>query len=787
MRPTNLPPALPPAAHGTAPAVRGEWRRSVVPPGLAGSFEPPPPRPDAPSGAHALRRYWDILRRRWRLIAAVTGVVFVATAVGTMLQPRIYRATGVIELRGNTADVVPVEALFQADRIPTQYLETQYGVLRSAALARRVIADVGPALLRDLGAEDAAADAAARRLAPAAVGDGLTSAFAKRLLVNPVTGSNLVRVHYESTDPALAARVVNAVFDGYARMQADAGHTAVTRLAAQVDSTRGRLALVEQQLHAYARAHGLDFVENDRGAPESLPHDRLRTLQAQLTEAEADRYGKQSLHAQVQTRGDDILDSDLLRALNVRLASLRGEYAKLRSTFTDDYPRTRELKGQLDEQEALLVRERARIRGEIASHYLAAVRRESLLRAAVDSQRALVDRQGEKTTEYRILARDVDAQRQLYALLQQKLQGAHVSAAVASTSVSVVGAATVPTAPVRPVPSVNLQLALLVGLVLGLGLALLREYMDGTIRTVEELDALSFPLLGVIPSIPGPASAAAAQGTRRSIGGGGWAVISRVSKELRLRDGSPDDGGADAEPVRRIDQTHPGEPYAGWLEDAFSSLRTSVLFKHTQAGTMRTLLITSAQPGEGKTTTSVNLALSLAKLGRRVLLIDADTRRAAAHRAFGVDSERGLADYLDGRAEWGPLVRRGVAPGLDLLTAGRPTKATAELLASGRMATLVGEADAAYDFVLVDSPALLINAADTRILAPLVDGVIVVIRSGLTPRDVVGRLLSQVPNLAGVVLNHLDLRYFPAAYYSYGPRPGRRADASTDGLVEVGR
>ena len=704
---------------------------------------------DSAAGVSDLYRYLQVLRKRWRLVGGVAAIVVAAVAVGTFLQTPIYRASGLMELRGQSGEGASVEALFQAQRLSNQFLETQYGVLRSPALARRAMTTVGLLELPASGGADSAvavagvASDSARLDADVRVKQQV-DAFTRRLVVDPVGGSNLVWVHFEHPDPRLAARVVNAVFESYTLMRAEAARAAVTRLATEVETVRGRLTLAEGRLQDYARRNGLTVAAPGRGAPdaEDLPHARLRLLQQQLAEAEADRYLKESLYNLVQSQGEGLLESEILQALNVRLATLRSEYARLRSTFLEDYPKTREVKGQIDEVEALLAREQGRLRGAITSRYLAAVRRQELLQRAGDQQRALVDGQGERATQYRIQARDVEAQQELYAKLQERLRVSEVAAAVASTDMAVVEPAIAPTAPIRPIVASNLKLALVVGLVLGVGLAFLREHVDVTVRTADDLTAFEVPLLGLIPSAPRPIE----RGMRA------WAH--QLGGRLALARAADTEAGL---AMRRAA-----------LKDAFLSLRTAVLLANSEQNTARALLVTSARPGEGKTTIAVNLALSLARMGGRVLLVDADMRRPAAHRAFSIPLGPGLSEALRGEEPWTSLVHGEVTPGLDLLLAGARRDAPTELLASDRSPALLEEARGIYDFVVVDSPALAINAADTRILSSLVDGVVMVVRSGITPRALVGSLLRQAPNVVGVVLNDVDPRHFPAYYYAYG-------------------
>ena len=722
MRPTQ--PALPPSS------------RAGVPVGAS---------PD--TGATSdLRHYWRVLRARWASIVGTVALVVAAVAAGTFLQTPVYRASGVLEIRKQGEAVVPVDALFQSERLSTQYLETQYGVLRGSTLARRVIADLGLARLEEFN-PDAASPPRGAAADSSQVAAEVLERFEKRLLVDPVTGSHLIRVHFEAADPRLAADVVNSAFEQYQALRVLGGRAAVARLSEQTEAVRSKLSLAEQRLQDFVRANELFFVGNGADEAESVPDERLRQLQQELTAAEVDRYAKESMYNLVQTSGVGVVESESLGSLNVRIAELRGEYAKLQATFSDEYPRTREVRRQLDELESQLAVEGERIRQEVRGSYTAAVRRQSLLEQALNGQKARVDDMAGRSTEYRILARDAEAQQQLYAMLQQRLREAEVSAALATTEVGVVEPATPPLSPIRPVPRRNLQLAMLVGLILGVGLAFVRDYVDPTIRSADELDALPVPLLGMIPSVhevEAPPVLRLRQLQER------W-TQPRLPRAVE-RDGDP--------PWPRIDQSDGSRTT---LADAFGSLRTAILLE-ADASAARSLLLTSAQPGEGKTTVCINLALSLARLGVRVLVIDADIRRPSVHRALGISPSAGLVDVLQTGAGWRSRVRPNVSPGVDLLPAGIPPGTPSELLASPRMQSVVREAQALYDFVLIDSPALLSNVADTRILAPLVEGVVVVVRTGTTPREILGRVLRHVPNLMGVVLNGVEQRHFPPYY-----------------------
>jgi succinoglycan biosynthesis transport protein ExoP len=725
-RPARMPAPPPPAPWAHVPArpaaVRGPARAAKR-----------SRRARDDDGTPDLLAYWRVIREQRATVLGVFALVVAAVAAGTLMQTPQYRAAGMIELRQQATEIVSAGDV-QGARVSEQHLQTQYEILQSPALARRVVADLG--LAGAAADEEAVADAAER------VRDGLT--------VDPVTGSQLVRVSFEGEDPELAARIVNSLFANYITLRTDVGRATAARLEQQLDSVRAGLAASEARLQSFTRASGLLAVGSGTGEGD-VAGQRLRDLQAQLTTAEAERYEKESQYNLLQRQGDRALNSAVLQSLSVQAAGLRGEYARLQSTFGAEYPRTRETRSQLAALEAQIARERRRVAEEIRSGYLAAVRRQELLQQALDGQRSTLDALAGRMAQHRILQRDAAGHQQLYEILQQRQKTAEAAAALAAAEVGIVDRATPPRSPVSPDPARNLQLAVLVGLMLGVGAGFFREWATGAVRTVEEVGAISgAPVLGAIPSAASP----------------------RVLRWLPRR-GFLAPAGRDEAGWVRIDR---GEGAAADLAEAFGSLRTSVLYDHA-GSRARSILVTSAQPRDGKTTVSLNFALSLAKLGRRVLLVDADLRRPSLHRALGIVGRGGLADALRTPGRWQRFVRRDCAPGLDVLPAGDVSGGFAELLASPPMRTLLDEAQLDYDYVVVDAPALLINAADARILATQVDGVLLVARSGVTGRGTLLSALRQLPNVSGVVLNDLDASSFPAYYRDYAT-PAQLRDGS---------
>jgi succinoglycan biosynthesis transport protein ExoP len=698
---------------------------------------------DASLAAPDFRKYFEILRERWRTVAAAFVVVTGSVALGDALKEPVFRATGTIEIRKQAAEVVPIEAESQVERISNQYLQTQYAMLRSPALVRRMLSDT--ALLRRLEANlrsrSASADASARV-------DAMVDAIRPRLTVEAVAASRIVRVSFEAKDSAVAAAVVNALFAQYIAMREESGVAALQRLAEQSDSVRSRVVEAEFQLQQFVNANRLGAAVGAPGDLESVPQERLRRLQQELTLSETEGFRAEAQYGASQEQPAAI-ESDLLKTLRARIAELQGEYSGLRSAFTDSYPRARQLRTELAQLDSLVVSEQQRVGLAMSSQHRATQRRRELLRAAVNQQRSFMDDLASKQGEYERLKRDVEGQKQLHAVLQQKRKESIVAAALAVADVAVLDPATPPTAPIRPLPKTDLPLAAIVGLVLGTGLAFVRAHSDGTVRTLDEVEVLSnVPVLGLIPSV-------------RLLRGG--AALSSPAAELAAG----------------------GKRYSvDCLAEAFRGLRTSVLFE--SVGPLpRALLVTSVGPGDGKTFVSTNLALSLAALGRKVLLIDADLRRPAVQQAFRLSSEAGLSSYLTGTTAWQDLLSRNVVPGLDILASPKFVRNASDLLSSTALRTLLSEASSLYDFVLVDAPALFINVPDARILAQVVDGVVLVVRSGATSRELVRRVLAQTTKVVGVVLNGYDLRQLPASYADYGEAAGTRGGrrATRDAVI----
>lgn len=763
------------------------------------------PEPESDVDFHYVLR---VVRERYRTILAVAAAVTFLALVVTLFMKPVYRSQATIEVKGSSPEIETLQQLQSQNAAPNNVVvtevETEIGILKSDRLARKV---VDKFLLSDgdklgilrttwkavvhwwTGASETSGDSSAGSVVVAKAGSAgaattadksseppidpkdyqrLLDRFESSLQIQRVGNSRLVSISYESDDPRLSARVVNAVVSDYMQLHQLATRKLTKMLAEQVQEAKQDLEKSEAKMTKYARRNGLLYLETDKGTTENVVNQRLRQLQSQLTQAQADRYQKQSLYGLVQ-KGDysalpNVLQDKLLQDLTVQTTNLKSQYAQLSSTFTDSYPQVKQVKKQLAAVEQSLARERQRAAATITNDYLASVRNEALLLRAYQQQKNAASAIAERSNQYNLLKRNADSDNQMYDTLLQKVKEASLVAKIKANNVSVVDPATPQFLPVKPKILLNLALGLFLGLTIGVGLAFLQAHFDTTLKTVEEVDRfLGLPALAMIPSVDSLKGLVVGPNGNGNHNNGHGLMLPDVIDTSQMSKSEA--------PWYRIDKqiTQKYSP----LVEAFRTLGSSVMLEAVgRKKVLRSIVVTSSQPGEGKTTVSVNLAIALAQQGSRVILVDADLRRPSVHRALGFRNIRGLSGYLSGLSEWAPCVLPGLSPGLDTLPAGHSAKNPIALLSSTRMRLMISQLLEEYDYLIIDSPALMPNLMDARVLAGLVDGSIMVVRSGMAPRDYVIRARKQLNNVVGVVLNSMDVRsmedYYGYDSYGYG-------------------
>jgi polysaccharide biosynthesis transport protein len=759
---------------------RGAWEGRIVE--LSDSFEVLEPREAAD-----FRAYARILRKRLPTVLIVFFILFSVALIATLRQKPVYRAQALLEIQKENPDIPTIQELYELDSVSDAYLRSQYTILASESLARAVIDQLHLDTLPEFTAPKWWSWERIRTLATPQkfsttpvhadreVYQRVLERFEDRLNVNPVSRSRLVIIQFDSGDAQLSARVANSLGENYVAQNLGARWAATQKaadwLSQQLLGVKAKLEKSEEQLQDYARRNDLVFLETDKEPSRNVENEQVQQLQEELTKAAGQRYEKEALYRVVQS-GDygslpEVSDSKVIQDLSERLADLKREYARLSTNFNADYPRVKEIQSQIDEMAAAIQQQRQDAASRITNDYLAALRREELVRQALREEQKQLNQTAARAVQYNILKREVDTNKQLYEGLLQRMKEASVSASLRASNIRIVDSAEPPTRPIKPKIPLNLGLAAILGLGLGCCAAFLQEKFDDTLKGTDDVERLfGLSPLGLIPAVP------QLNGHHRVPG-------LRDGKALSLKKNGH--GLNSSAAWHRIDEE--GAQNAALVE-AFRSLRASILLS-TPDHPPNTLLVGSTQPGEGKTTVATNLALALTQVGQRVLLVDADLRSPSLHRLFGVRESLGLVSYLTGQQDWRAVVRPSGSLGLDLLFCGPIPPNPAELLSSQRMGELIRSGREQYDFIILDSAPML-TLADSRILATLVSGVLLVIKNAMVPREQIKQTLSSIRSVGatviGVALNRVDLHtqgYFD--YHAYSSSGGKGPNGSLSG------
>jgi polysaccharide biosynthesis transport protein len=708
----------------------------------------------APREPHLLD-YLLILRKHQWLILTFLVTVVTLVSIATFKMKPVYEATARIEIDHDAPTVLPFQAVSPDSAFEDlqNYIETESKVLQSDTLAMETIRKNNlindPAFGGVPGGHEQLPVLSATS-APITRPEVL-SAFEGSLSVRLVPNTRLLDVTFEATDPKLAARVLNAHLEEFKlqnfKSHLNSSEEASGFLTGELEETRQKFQVAEEKRLQYERDNQIWTVDEKQ----NITTQKLAEIDKELTGAESDRIKKQADYDTAKSGNVNavpaIRESAQLASLATKQSELRQQYIAESNRLGPNFPTVKSLSQQIKNLDDLVADEKKNIIGRIEQDYLTAVGRERLLTDELDKQKIEANHMAEKLVEYNILIRDAESNKQLYDGLSQKLKEAGISAGLHPSNIRIIDPAMVPSGPSRPNRARNILMAFLVGLVGGLGLAFLREYMDNTVKTPDDIERLAkLPSLAVVPSF------ASLEGGKRS----------RMSRLLN----SASANGKDMN-VELVSYSMPQSQ----VSEAFRSLRTSLLL--SQAGhPPQVILVTSALPREGKTTAAVNLAVTLAQLGDRTLLIDADLRKPGVTRALSLPEGKyaGLSSYLAGVSSMDLVtVPHPVIPNLCVVPTGPIPPNPADLLSSARMQQGINELRGEYKFIVVDSPPVM-AATDAVILSVLVDGVLIVVRSGETPKEAFMRtrdLLTGVKcRMLGVLLNAVDSSA-PDYYYSY--------------------
>jgi exopolysaccharide transport family protein len=718
--------------------------------------------PELPSQESGLGEYFRVLvKRKWTVLACLV-TIFSMVAIASLKMTPVYEASGSIAINKADSGLVNFNnsPTFNVDYYDPTEMETEVKILQSDLLALQVVKELALDRRADFGGKTpplpSSLDLAPDPLqADSGRTSSLLSSFRANLRVALAPNTHIIEVHFRSPDKDLAATVVNTVMTTYTennfKSRFDSTMQASDWLSKQLVDLQMKVETSQEKLVRYQKQHeilGIDEKQN-------ITTQKLDELNKALTSAESERMDKEAVYRLVQS-GDaetvasasTVLDSagagsqasSLLESLRGKEADLKIQAAELNTQFGPSYPKLAQLNNQIKEVDGQILTETRKVGGKIKGQYMAALQRENMLHDALEKQKQEANKLNESAIEYSLLKRDLDSNRQLYEGLLEKLKEAGVSAGLRSNNFRIVDVARVPVAPIEPNIPRNLSFAFMLGLTSGVGLAFLLEGLDNTVRTTEQAQSISgLPPLGMIPL-----------GSRSTRDGANQKrLVIATSKEA----------------VELITQVRPQSQMA----ESYRALRTSLLLSNLGAPP-KVIMVTSALPQEGKTTTSINCAVVLAQKGIRVLLIDADLRRPSIHKTLGMGPRSGLSNVLTGSSTLEQsITRTSILPNLDVLPAGTPPPNPAELLASTNMRDVLDQLRGRYDHIVVDTPPAL-SVTDAVVLSPRADAIVLVIRSGQTTKQALRRsrdILAQVnAKVSGVLLNAVDLSS-PDYYYYY--------------------
>jgi polysaccharide biosynthesis transport protein len=722
-----------------------------------------------------LKDFIQILRkRRWTLVLTFLTVIALVAGATLMMTPT-YRASVMIKIDKENPNILEnMKDSFggvMGQLMGDDYYQTMHKVLKSRSLAKKVIYDMKLEQTPDFADAKRKAD---ERIAAAGgayksssvhqpsdlISMEVIDLFLDRVTVNPQQKSRLVKLSFDSHDPRLATDVTDYMANAFIEFNVERKFDLTSRsqawLETQEKEMKAALEESEKALNKYVSDQGLVFIggSDDRtvdprtgvstgnNGAYTIVSSKLAQLSTNYVQATAERIAKESAYRQLKN-GDPnsnpaVLANPLLQVLKKDYATAESDYSQLSKQYRPDHPKMVRMKEQIVALKSKIDDEVKRTADSLKEDYDAAVKKEVSLAAALEQQKGEAMKTNEKLVRYQILKREVGTNRALYEMLLAKKKEAGIATSLTASNIQVLDIAETPIKQHRPNIPLNMAIGVFLGLFGGIGLVFLKEHMDDTVKTPEDIEKhVALPSLGMVPNF-------AAVGEKF----GGYLI---TDNNVR-----------------------------GVLYESYRSIGAYIKF--SSAGKPpRVMVVTSARPGEGKTTLSVNTAIALSRSGGRGVIVDADMRKPQIHKIFGADNSKGLSAYLTGHIELSHsgLIQHSKVENLDIVTAGIIPPNPSDLLSSERMQDLLRVLANSYSFVIIDSPPVL-GLSDSVTISTMTDGVIMVLRSGATTKaeSAQARKLLQGVNakILGVVLNDIsraDLKYgaynyYSSYYYEYG-------------------
>lgn len=714
---------------------------------LDGSGTESPNTPDALENKIDLRAYWRVIRKRWPFVALSTILGVAAAFIYTYRQPKIYEATCQILIETSTPQILQVKDAVELGTgglfAPKEYFETQYRIIQSSAVAQRVAEKLGLAHDPDYAA------LAARRTGGDSL--GLARALARQVSVKPVKDTRVSQITVRDGKPERATILANTFAETYIESNLDykleGSRAANAWLSEQEVELRKKLEDSELALFQFKKDRGL--LDLNLGEKQNMAEQILLKLNGKLADLRMKRLEIESTRTLVES-ARELVDKESVPAVdgNDGLKQMRGTFlnlakdkADLAGKYGPDHPRIKIIAAQMEAVSKAYQHEIDTNLKTFENSYQALVATEKSLLSMMEKEKLNAIALSKLGMEYKPFERTAVENGKVYDLIAKRQKELDLTGLLRSNNVRILERAIVPGAPASPKPMQNLLIALACGLGLGIGLAFAIEILDNTLKTQIDVETfLGVPVLGLIP------------------------IIGQGKLDARGKDKL----GKNDEQVRDRDLGIAREPRS-MAAECCRSIRTNILFMSPDHP-VRTMVITSPSPQEGKTTTAINLAIVMAEAGGRVLLIDTDMRRPRLHRSFGVPNQVGVSTLILGNSKLEDAIKHTEIPNLDVLPCGPIPPNPSELLHTKRFAQVLEDCKTRYERVILDSPPTS-AVTDPAVLGNLADGVILIVKGASTTREAAAharrQLVSAKCRLLGVIVNEIDFSNPGYGYHYY--------------------
>lgn len=737
-----------------------------------------------------LRDYLRVLiKRRWTIIS-LFALVVLSVAIYTFTAIPIYQATARIVIEKENPNLVSIQEVMAVDATGSDYYQTQYKIIESRAVAREVVrrldlqnspeffpppkddvfSNIKTWVNETVGSWKEWIQSLLRTGPEPPVPDEeafspdfkLVNALIDRVSVEPIRNSRLVDISVEAVDPKMAAKMANELVRVYIDQSLEAklmaAKDAVQWLGDRIQEERRKVEAAENALLTYKQRYKIitDFSTD----AEKITAQKLAQVNSQVVEAESARVEAETRYKQAMAIDDtpemldsipEVLKNELVQEIKRMEVTLYNRMSELSQKYGKRHPQMQAIESELEELRKRKIQEVKSVVNSLRNQYKLAVAKEESLKKALENQKNESLEMNKKAIDYGVLQRQAESARQMYEMLIKRFKETSLTEEMKTGNIRVVDRAETPLIPVKPKKRLNLLLALVVGLTLGIGLAFFLEYLDNTIKLPDEVrDYLKIPYLGPIPAFI----------------------------KDRNRDGIPAD----------LVTLHAPKSTAS---ESFRGIRTGILFSSADKAP-QVILVSSSGPGEGKTVCASNLAVTMAQAGSRVVLLDCDMRRPRLHKMFNISRELGVSNVLVGSSTLADVMVTGVIPNLDVVPCGPIPPNPSEIVGSNRMKELIATLRKDYTRIIIDSPPIT-AVTDSAVLAQAADGLIIVVRAGDTPRQIVQNGIAHLKALnapiLGAVLNGVNTGkdsyyYYQYYYYYYGEDGERRKRFKSDKKIK---